>query len=185
MIVTGVDTGMKGALATVAPDGSVLDAQLLRAGPRQRGWKTHSPREVANISGQLRRHLEHNAPDRVAYERISATRGIAAARSLFICEGLLLAHADELGLPVDGVQQQTLRAWVKRHLGIAKWKKGQGKQQILDAMDRGVMGDLLACCNARLPTGANLKQTRYDDVADAYLTARWCQLRLQEEADDE
>jgi len=182
-MVTGVDTGMKGAMATVAPDGTPVDAILLRSGPRQRGWKTPSPREVGSISLQMRQHLEANGPARIAYERISATQGIAASRSLFICEGLLLAHADDIRIPVHGIQQQTLRAWVKRHLGIGKWKKGQGKQQILEAMDRDVMGQLLSMCHRQLPGGVKLKQGRYDDVADAYLVARWLQETIQNTED--
>lgn len=173
LIVTGVDTGMLGALVTVAPDGTPLASTVLKPGKRTQGWTTPCPRQVSMVGQQMRRHVEFNAPDCIAYEQVSTTRGIAAARSLFICEGLLLAIANHLELSAWPVQQNTMRAWVKRYLAIGKWKKGQGKQQILDAMGVELVRDLVEL------TGHDVPERRWPDLADAYLCARWAQATIQ------
>lgn len=169
LIVTGVDTGMLGALVTVAPNGEALGATLLKPGKRDPSWRTPDPQQVAMVAGQMRRHVEFHAPDCVAYEQVSVTRGVGAARSLFMCEAMLLAMTHDLGLFAAPVQQQTLRAWVKRHLDIQKWVKGRGKEQILDALGPAVVADLVSMA------GGDVPERRWPDLADAYLCARWAQ----------
>lgn len=176
--VTGVDTGLNGALVTVNPGGSVMSATLLHPGDREDGWTTPSPSEVSAVYMQMRGHLEHAGPGAVVYEQVGATRGVAAARSLFMCEGLLLDICHDLGVPVFGVMQATLRAWVAEHLGISKWTKGMGKQQVADAMDPEVVACMDHHSNVARLTPARQRHRR-TDLADAYLTARWGQHNIQ------
>lgn len=176
--VTGVDTGMRGALVTITKTALVLRATLLNPGKRQDGWRTPSPPEVSRIYTQMRSHIEGSGSEAIVFEQVSATRGVAAARSLFICEGLLLDIAADLAIPIFGCQQQTLRAWVRQHLDIGKWKKGQGKQQILDAMPVWALQDArdyVVSVQGRCP------DKRLDDLADAFLAARWGQETIQTE----
>lgn len=179
--MVGVDTGLRGAVVTVRPNGNVMHATLLDPGKRMDGWKTPSPPEVSRVYMQMREHLEDVVVSAIVYEQVSATRGIAAARSLFMCEGLLLDIAHDMGVPIFGAQQATLRAWVKQHLGIQKWQKGKGKQQILEGLDQldpRVMQhaqEMVVDRQRRCPT------KRLPDLADAYLAARWGQENIQTE----
>jgi len=178
LIVTGVDTGMLGALVTVQPDGRPLGATILLPGKRDASWSTPDPRQLAMVSGQMTRHVTFHAPDCVAYEQVSVTRGVAAARSLFMCEAMLLRLTESLGLSAWPVQQQTLRGWVKKRLGIAKWEKGRGKQQVMDALGPLVMQELVEL------TGTKVPEKRWPDLADAYLCARWAQHTIRLKTED-
>lgn len=177
LLVTGVDTGMNGAMVSVRPDGELVCATVLFPGKRDPGWRTPSPGEVERLYGQMAGHLYVARPGAIVYEQVSVTRGVGPSRSLFICEGLLLKLSVQLGVPIFGVQQQSLRAWVKRYLGIAKWRKGEGKAQILEAMPEEVMRQSARW--VRTLQHREIPDKRRDDVADAYLTARWGQEHIE------
>ena len=178
MIITGVDTGMHGALVTVGDDGDPIAATILRPGKRAAGWKTPSPPEVSSVSGQIFGHLLENEPEAITYETVAMVRGIAPSRSLFITEGLLLASSAEMAIPIFGVQQQTLRGWVKKKLGIEKWERGKAKEQILEALPMFVLPQLIESVVAVV--GACPKRY-HDDLAEAYLCALWGQATIEVE----
>jgi len=176
LTVCGVDTGLLGGLATLDPQGRIVDATLLRPGKRADGWRTPSPPELSRVYQQMRDHIVLTKPEAIVYEQVGATRGIAAARSLFMCEGILLEIADSVGVPVFGVMQATLRVWVKELLGIEKWEKGKSKLQVLDAMSSWALSDLIDAVEAK---SGKVPERRRPDLADAYHAARWGQMLLQ------
>lgn len=172
MRALGVDTGLRGAVVEVDDHGHPVRAYLLNPGKREEGWGTLSPREVRRIRGQMARALLDAEVGAVCYEQISATQGIHATRQLFAVETLLLHDAAEIGLPLFPVAQSTLRAFIKRKCRIQKWRKGQGKAQVMEGMREHWPHVLDALQRAY---GDHIPEKRWPDLVDGYWAAIWLQ----------